>query len=756
MCAYLRCVALWLMVIAAFSPTLADAQNLAGSVQAGTSPEQWLRNLRDASGGNWNETTSLSGPMAQILERAVFSLENEMNRGAPCRRAAANLGQSVISDARSWAIGTSVTTASFSAMQNILSLGEKGVVDFLTEKIKAGAKKEIEDFIKGKLAKEKPEVYTYRATKSGCSVVLVAIWDKAAGTYQVFVYGDCGCTRQPILMTGQSIQMRTFAISLRGAVSISINSTIAPVLSVGVATQRSVEANCSCAEPRKPVDPPDPPDPPDTPDPPKPDPPEPPNPPDPPPPPDPPKPERPVTGSEPPSSPPVCTPCAAQQRAVDELKAQLAEIDEQLSAIAGKIEANRAKQQKLQDRITSLQAQLKSQNGTGASSFDRETGHTTSSYTEGDIVRVTVKDANGKTINEYTRTRDDLERIKKEIESLNAELATLKAEATNLEAERQPLQEKRQEITKQLADAQAALEDCLKKCRLAAAEDKPRPLGEVPGLNAGPENPLFQKMILDRVGPLPSRTARLTPPPSIWSLVRQLLPSTPLASAMASRAHGVASRPSYVARPGDIVAFSAAAAGGDSLSVSIIASGGSSGDVFRILGVDRLGLPVSLSAPEGLVLQPLKQQIQAATAKLQTRLQGQPVTAYCLDFAKLPPSAGTLYRVADEKFQQQFAPMTRVLQSARRLADAGRLHPDSNPAAYADSIKQWSLWSRIEKWDSAGFERNFVDHMRKSVVGAKRQWTKDVEQQVRKLIPNRWRDITAVWSDADAAMESAR
>jgi hypothetical protein len=227
---------------------------------------------------------------------------------------------------------------------------------------------------------------------------------------------------------------------------------------------------------------------------------------------------------------------------------------------------------------------------------------------------------------------------------------------------------------------------------------------------------------------------------------------------MASRAYAVPSLRSYVVRPGDIVAFAAGNQAGDGggLSVSIIAGGGSSGDVFRILGVDRLGLPVSLSAPEGLVLQPLKRQIQAATAAVQNRLQGQPVTAYCLDFAKLPPSAGTLYRVADEKFQQQFAPMTRVLQSARRLADAGRLHPDSNPAAYADSIKQWSLWSRIEKWDSAGFERNFLDHMRKSVVGAKRQWTKDVEQQVRKLIPNRWRDITAVWTDADAAMESVR
>jgi hypothetical protein len=185
------------------------------------------------------------------------------------------------------------------------------------------------------------------------------------------------------------------------------------------------------------------------------------------------------------------------------------------------------------------------------------------------------------------------------------------------------------------------------------------------------------------------------------------------------------------------------------LTVSIVATGGSTGDIFRVFAIDRQGGPVPLNAPDGLVLQPLKEKLEAARARVLSQLPGQRLSAYCLDFSKLPPAGGMLYRIADDALQQQFAPMTRILQSARSLASGGLLHPDSDPAAYVNSIKQWSLWGRIEKFDASAFERQFIDHTRKAVEAAKGRWTKDVEQQVRSLVPNRWRDILAVWADAD-------
>jgi hypothetical protein len=153
------------------------------------------------------------------------------------------------------------------------------------------------------------------------------------------------------------------------------------------------------------------------------------------------------------------------------------------------------------------------------------------------------------------------------------------------------------------------------------------------------------------------------------------------------------------------------------------------------------------------VLQPLKQKAQAAVDKL-TDLPGQKLSGYCLDFVKLPPAPGTLYRIADEKLQQQFAPFARVLHAARTLATEGKLNPDSNPTGYLTAIKQWSMWGRIEKWNAGDFERRFVEYTKKSAADAGREWTKDLEQRVRGLVPNRWRDISAIWAAADGQDDS--
>jgi hypothetical protein len=67
-------------------------------------------------------------------------------------------------------------------------------------------------------------------------------------------------------------------------------------------------------------------------------------------------------------------------------------------------------------------------------------------------------------------------------------------------------------------------------------------------------------------------------------------------------------------------------------------------------------------------------------------------------------------------------------------------------------MKQWSVWARLEKWDLASFERHFVEHTRKNAESKKVSWTKEIEAKVRKLVPNRWRDLTAVWAEADATI----
>ena len=198
-------------------------------------------------------------------------------------------------------------------------------------------------------------------------------------------------------------------------------------------------------------------------------------------------------------------------------------------------------------------------------------------------------------------------------------------------------------------------------------------------------------------------------------------------------------------------------AGPGAVTASIVATGGSTGQAFELQVRNPTGTPVTIDEPDGLVLQPLKQLAKTASQKLAGDLQSQALSGYCLDFAKLPPSAGTLFKVADQAIQQQYAPMKNILQAARKLTEAGRLHPDSDPTAYGDAIRQWAIWSRVEKWDAKGFEQHFVERTRRNIeTSTNQKWTKAIEQKVRELVPNRWNDITAVWAEAESAANLAR
>ena len=442
-------------------------------------------------------------------------------------------------------------------------------------------------------------------------------------------------------------------------------------------------------------------------------------------------------------------PCEPERKKVDELRGELAGIKLALDNVAKRIDANESSLKKVRARIEELEAQMTLKPGTGGHGTDPATGLTTSSYVQADgkTIRITVTDSTGRQISEEFREYDT-KKIKAQLDAANAELDALEAKADALDAEQQRLEDRDDEVQKELDNAIAALNECLKKCVLAADD---RPL-----------NSLFQRMVIDRIGPLSASGALAsadTRQGSMWTLLRNVLAlGFPHPAVMAYRNSGARLPIVRRVRPGDILAFAPAQGGGGAaMAVSLVATGNSTGEVFRIHGLERFGLPVALASPEGLVLEPLKQKVQAVTGKLKGGLPGQSVTGYCVDFAKLPPAAGTVYRVADERIQQQFAPLRKVLQAAQKVADAGRLNPDSNPASYLDSIKQWAIWSRLEKWDVANFERHFVEHTRKGIEGRKLSWTKDIERQVRQLVSNRWSDINSVWSAADAiAPEGSR
>lgn len=188
------------------------------------------------------------------------------------------------------------------------------------------------------------------------------------------------------------------------------------------------------------------------------------------------------------------------------------------------------------------------------------------------------------------------------------------------------------------------------------------------------------------------------------------------------------------------------------LQFLINSQGGSTGKNLTMQVLNFTGRPVDLQGM--LTLEPLKKDAQQKVTQAFAKLAGRQIptrvdlNGYCLEFLKLPPIAGQVLRVAGPEVQKRFAPMKQIMAAANRLTAKGALKPDSNPASYADSIKQWALWTVEQKFDDKKFAEAFLGHARKNVEAAGQKWTKQIEDVVRQRTPNRWQDIVQVLSAA--------
>jgi hypothetical protein len=179
-----------------------------------------------------------------------------------------------------------------------------------------------------------------------------------------------------------------------------------------------------------------------------------------------------------------------------------------------------------------------------------------------------------------------------------------------------------------------------------------------------------------------------------------------------------------------------------------VATGRSSGAAFQMaMAYDGPG-PLELVDP-GFVLEPV-QGVSASQAEREiANVKGRRVTAtidgYCLQMRKPPPAAGMVYRLAKNSVQGRHPQLAPIMIATKVLKENGELHPDIDPVQYFHTIRQWALWAHEQGWKTeAEFADAFVEHSKKNVAAAGRQWTTELDQSVRRLLPNRWRDISEV------------
>jgi hypothetical protein len=193
-------------------------------------------------------------------------------------------------------------------------------------------------------------------------------------------------------------------------------------------------------------------------------------------------------------------------------------------------------------------------------------------------------------------------------------------------------------------------------------------------------------------------------------------------------------------------------AGQGPLAVLLTSLGGSTGPVFELQASDPAAVP---PAGASFVIEPLRKEaqekarkgFQAQAGKAPARIR---LNAYCLEFLKPPPLAGTVYRVAGADAQARYEPMHRIVAATRRMQREGALRPDVDPRRYVHDIRQWALWTRDRGFSQEAFGREFVEHTRKAILAAGRPWTREVRAAVEQAVPGRWTEIQRILAAADA------
>jgi hypothetical protein len=206
----------------------------------------------------------------------------------------------------------------------------------------------------------------------------------------------------------------------------------------------------------------------------------------------------------------------------------------------------------------------------------------------------------------------------------------------------------------------------------------------------------------------------------------------------------------------DLVDFNDPSNGVPPLIAIFKSLGRSSGNAFEMTVLNRGSRAVKLSA-DSLVLEPIKTltpaMVDAALAKMPGAGRAtSTVEAYCLEFLKLPPGAGMMFRLASPADQQRYSPIAHIFEASRELRDGGQLRPaggdPSDPADYFEATRQWAIWTREQSFDERGYTRAFVEHSRKNLESAGRRMSPDVERAIASLAPARWADIQLVLREA--------
>jgi hypothetical protein len=186
----------------------------------------------------------------------------------------------------------------------------------------------------------------------------------------------------------------------------------------------------------------------------------------------------------------------------------------------------------------------------------------------------------------------------------------------------------------------------------------------------------------------------------------------------------------------------------------LVANGNSSGKAFELQVQDPSGQFKRVVLPDGVVLEPAAMKDPEVKAASETgKLLRQEITAFCLEFAKLPPEVGMLYKIADAEKQRKYRPAHYALDAGYEMGLNGEFNPDMDAKAYIDFTRQNAAWAIQGDWDEQQFTQHWIERTQKNAQAMHIAWSKPMEDALRAAAPNRWRDIDKVVKKARSMMQ---
>ena len=211
-------------------------------------PKEWMKDyienqFKDAAFG-----AEVSEGFDQIFKKTYDTLLSQKDRYKGCNGAAIQQATSVGFELNNARVLRGAGEMFFGIEKKLIGLGGGSIADFLKSQAEDAIRNKISDAMKD----EKTEVYqnSYSINKVGsgkCEQSVSAVWNKAGGTYTIFISGNCNCEKVPDgVLTGREVRLAEWTVVARGTVRAVPNRDKTGLMTIAGIPSISVSANCNC------------------------------------------------------------------------------------------------------------------------------------------------------------------------------------------------------------------------------------------------------------------------------------------------------------------------------------------------------------------------------------------------------------------------------------------------------------------------------------------------------------------------------